>query len=375
MAGADVVIAGAGVAGMAAALTARRLGASVLLLGPAPDGQDRPGESLSASALSVLEAIGCDDIVRGAPHRPSMVIYSAWGLPVLAQRHAAGHPEGAGFVLDRPAFEQALAARVIASGVAWRPEPAVQAQADGGRWRVDVASGARLEASFLIDATGRAATLARTRARRFRADRLVAAWTMMARTDAELEPTAASLIEAAPSGWWYASLLPDERLSLAFFSDPDLLPRGLSRDLGRWRQMAEGTLFIRRWLETATFPLDAPPRLASAATTWLAPAAHGEAGASGPSGHAPAWAAVGDAACALDPLSSHGLATALWTGHRAARAGLAHLDGDSTALTAYAQTLAEAVTQFLADRANVYGSERRWRDLPFWERRRMPERP
>lgn len=362
---ADIVIAGAGVAGAAAALTAARAGARVFLLGPAADaaGRDKPGESLSASARAVLEAIGCADLLAAGPHRENRVTYSAWGLPALAQRHAAGHPEGNGFVLDRPAFEAALADAVTAAGIHWRRETALAAHATGGGWTVTLASGEEVQGAFLIDATGRSATLARHHARRFRADRLVACWAMLARSDAEVEPTAASLIEAVPTGWWYASLLPDERLSLAFFSDPDLLPRGISRDPALWRQMADETQFIRRWLESATFSIDAPPRLASAATTWLGPAGHmdPETGLG--------WAAAGDAACGLDPLSSHGLATALWTGQRAALAGLAAVGGDPAPLAAYAQTLAGAVTDFLLQRSRIYGLERRWPDASFWARR------
>ena len=136
------------------------------------------------------------------------------------------------------------------------------------------------------------------------------------------------------------------------------MPRGLSRDLARWRALAGETRFLRRWLESASFDLVAPPLLASAATTWLAPAA------------GPGWAAAGDAACAFDPLSSHGMATALWTGRRAALA----LSGPGTdapqALAAYAGEMAGAVTDFLLQRERVYGAERRWREAPFWKRRR-----
>lgn len=362
----DLVVAGTGVAGLAAARTAQRMGASVLLVGPAPSGADKPGESLAASALTVLHEMGCGRLVAGGPHRPSIVAYSAWGLPALAQRHAAGHPEGNGVILDRPAFEAGLFREVLAAGVTWLDGEAQAAHVRDGRWQVTLGSGEAAEGRFLVDATGRTARLARHLAPRYRADRLVAAWTMLTRTDRDVEPTPASLIEAVPTGWWYASLLPDERLSLAFFSDPDLLPRGLSRDVTAWRDMAGATHFIRRWLETATFVPDAPPRLASAATLWTAPAAGTVQGAG--------WAAVGDAACALDPLSSHGLATALWTGHRAARAAFATLQGDGSLLATYADTLAAAVGGFLEERARVYGAERRWRDLPFWARR-VPRAP
>ncbi len=83
----------------------------------------------------------------------------------------------------------------------------------------------------------------------------------------------ATLIEAVPEGWWYASLLPDGRLSVAFFSDPDLLPRGLSRDRDRWSAMIGGTRHVAHWIADAGFGVETPPRLHSAATRWADPAA------------------------------------------------------------------------------------------------------
>lgn len=353
-----LAIAGAGIAGTAAALTAAQAGASVMLLGPPPSSGDRPGESLSVSAGAVMAELGLTELVKAGPHRTNLVTHAAWGLPVLAQRHAMMHPEGGGFVLDRPAFENGLAGRVEDAGIRWLRSSVVSAApASGSGWAMTLSDGTSLAADFVIDCTGRAAIVARRHARPFRADRLVAAYGFLSRTDSEVEPTAATLIEAVQNGWWYASLLPDERLSLAFFSDPDLLPRGLSRDGGLWQGLADETRFIRRWLESATFEVATPPRLASAATTWLAPAA-GEG-----------WAAAGDAACAFDPLSSHGIATALWTGRRAALGAIAALSGNQGPLQAYAETLAGAATDFLLQRARIYGAERRWPQAPFWARR------
>lgn len=343
---------------MAAALTAAQAGVPVLLAGPPPAPADRPGETLSASACAVLDELGLAGLLTPDLCRPNLVTHAAWGLPVLAQRHAAMHPEGGGVVLDRPAFEAALAREVAARGIPWLPAHLVAAERTAaGTWRAAGAAGETVTAAFLIDATGRPATFARHLTRRFRADRLVAAWQMLRQSDADVEPTPATLIEAVPGGWWYACLLPDQRLSLAYFSEPDLLPRGLSRDAARWRALAGETGFIRRWLESATFEVSAPPRLASAATTWLAPAA------------GPGWAAAGDAACAFDPLSSHGMATALWTGRRAASAALAALAGEEAPLAAYAQGLAGGITDFLLQRRRVYGAERRWPDAAFWARR------
>ncbi|KAA0595594.1 flavin-dependent dehydrogenase [Azospirillum lipoferum] len=363
----DVAVIGGGIAGAAAALTVAGAGRSVLVIGPEGEAGDRPGEFLSPAANALLAELGLADRIAAGPHRVANATYAAWAAPVLAQRNAITHTEGPGRVLDRRVFERALTAAVAEAGVPRLAIPLAGAERDGVRrdgalWRLTLEDGTEraprfLAARFLIDASGRAAVVARRFVRRRRADRLVAACDFLAQTIDDVEPTPATLIEAAAEGWWYATLLPDRRMGLAFFSDPDRLPRGLSRDPARWRAMLAETEWTARWLDSAGYRIAAAPRLASAGTTWLERAA-GEG-----------WAAAGDAAAAFDPLSSHGLTSALWAGRRAAQGALAMLDGDSRPLERYATTLDEAVRQFLSQRRAVYGEVRRFADRPFWSRR------
>lgn len=353
----DVAVIGSGIAGAAAALTVAAAGRSVLVIGPEGEAGDRPGEFLSPAANALLVEFGLAERIAAGPHRVANATYAAWAAPVLAQRNAITHTEGAGRVLDRRAFERALTAAVAEAGVPRLSIPLASAERDGALWRLTLEDGTERTARFLIDASGRAAVVARRFVRRRRADRLVAACDFLAQTLDDVEPTPATLIEAAAEGWWYATLLPDRRMGLAFFSDPDRLPRGLSRDPARWRAMLAETEWTARWLDSAGYRIDGAPRLASAGTTWLERAA-GEG-----------WAAAGDAAAAFDPLSSHGLTSALWGGRRAGQGALATLDGESGPLERYATTLDEAVRQFLSQRRAVYGEVRRFADRPFWSRR------
>ncbi|CAO3424687.1 glycine oxidase maturase GoxB [Azospirillum endophyticum] len=358
----DVAVIGGGIAGAAAALTVAGAGRSVLVIGPEGEAGDRPGEFLSPAANALLVELGLAERIAAGPHRVANATYAAWAAPVLAQRNAITHTEGPGRVLDRRAFEQALTAAVAEVGVPRLAVPLSSAERDGALWRLTLEDGTEraprsLAARFLIDASGRAAVVARRFVRRRRADRLVAACGFLAQKIDDVEPTPATLIEAAAEGWWYATLLPDRRMGLAFFSDPDRLPRGLSRDPARWRAMLAETEWAARWLDSAGYRIDAAPRLASAGTMWLERAA------------GVGWAAAGDAAAAFDPLSSHGLTSALWSGRRAGLGALATLGGDSGPLERYVATLDGAVRQFLSQRRAVYGEVRRFADRPFWSRR------
>jgi flavin-dependent dehydrogenase len=81
------------------------------------------------------------------------------------------------------------------------------------------------------------------------------------------------------------------------------------------------------------------------------------------------WLAVGDAAMALDPLSSQGVYNALQSGLIAAQAIDSALAGDVTAPQKYAASVEEDYDACLETRAYYYAAETRWPDSPFWQRR------
>jgi len=361
---AEVAVVGGGIAGAAACVALSRCGLRALWLAPAAESGDPVGESLAPAAAPILAALGLRSLLDSPYHRRANATFSAWGGPHLVERDAIVHLEGPGLVLDRRGFETDLVA--AAEAVAERRAVALaraEPTADG-RWVLELADGSIAAARFLLDASGRAAVVGRRHATYRRVDRQVAATALLPHRDLDVEPTPATLIEAVAEGWWYAALLPDGRLSVAYFSDPDLLPDGLSRDLDAWRRLLDATAYVGRWIDDAGFAAEAPPRLASAGTTRLDP----PAGAVG-TGGAP-WAAAGDAAAAFDPLSSHGMTTALWTASRAAEAAAARLADDGAPLDAYKASVAAGFENFLAQRTALYARETRFADAPFWRRRR-----
>ena len=81
------------------------------------------------------------------------------------------------------------------------------------------------------------------------------------------------------------------------------------------------------------------------------------------------WIAAGDAAAAFDPLSSHGIGSAVAGGTQAASAVSAALDGDDGAFTRYTDRLRADYARYLWLRHAYYQEEQRWLDSPFWSRR------
>lgn len=353
-----IAILGGGIAGAACCLRLAALGHRPVWVTQAQPVDGRPGELLSAAARPILARLGVADLLDDPDHRPAHSMLSAWGSPAPVERTGMVHLEGPQTVLDRAVFEHRLTVR------AGQLADVIDARVHGctrgtGGWIVDTASG-QVPCAFVVDATGRAAVLARHHAARFRADRLAVLYGTLEQTGRDVEPTRTTLVEATPDGWAYATCLADGRLVVNFYTDADLMRTSNGGDrVGLPEAMAHAPL-IRRWIEEAAFDLSAPLARASAATVWNAPCAGSD------------WLAIGDAAAAFDPLSSHGMTTALWTGLKGAEAALASLSGDAERPEAYAAQVALGVQSFLAERTRVYAQEQRFSDRPFWQRRAHP---
>jgi flavin-dependent dehydrogenase len=353
----DVVVAGAGPAGSAAAIALARAGRTVLLAdaarGPAP-----VGEALPAAARVLLRDLGADGSLTDG-HLPCYANRSAWGTDALASLDSIRDPHGHGWHLDRRRFDRQLREHARAQGVRVATHTVARPtwRAGDGRWTVELRGPARTGAvrcRWIVDATGRAAAVATAcGARRLVRDRLVAVHlTLPAAETADTTTT----VEAAHDGWWYTAPLPTGRRLLARYTDADLPAArrpGFAAALGATRHI--NSLAAQHSRATGAAPRRAP------AHTVRLDTATGDG-----------WTAAGDAAAAFDPLSSQGILTALFTGLSAGRAVHAHLAGDRDALDGYAHTLAAVDTAYRRNHRTHYVAEQRWPDQPFWRRRHTP---
>ena len=81
------------------------------------------------------------------------------------------------------------------------------------------------------------------------------------------------------------------------------------------------------------------------------------------------WIAAGDALASLDPLSSHGMTQALWSGCRAAEVCIKSLQGDHSGVEQFRQTITQAMQAYQTELSQKYKSVHRFSELPFWQRR------
>ncbi|MFC7548243.1 NAD(P)/FAD-dependent oxidoreductase [Plantactinospora sp. GCM10030261] len=111
----DVAVIGAGPAGSAAALAARRSGASVVLLDRADFPRDKPcGDGIAAHALDVLAELGVPDPVAGFAPVPALRLVGPGGGEVV---RALPRPA---YTVPRRVFDARLVAAAVAAGATLR---------------------------------------------------------------------------------------------------------------------------------------------------------------------------------------------------------------------------------------------------------------
>jgi flavin-dependent dehydrogenase len=362
----DVAVVGGGPAGAAVALGLAAAGHSVIVLGRRDPTGGRAGEVLSPEIGSLLTQLGIWDRFLASGPQPAHAIWSSWGSDHLVAKDFVLNPHGPGWRVDRPAFDAMLLGAAEQAGARLQLGlRRIEVERAGARWRITAGTGdapTTIVSRFVIDATGRRAAVARANgARRLERDSLVALIAVLgARAGLSMPHDDVLLVEAAPKGWWYSSIVPGGDLVATFVTDVDLVRghRGAPADL--WSSaLGEASFtpfrvagFERRDLHVRRIGVGRLDRISG-----------------------PAWIAVGDAAATLDPLSGAGITRALQSAVLAVDPVGAALAGNPSALGAYAERAANEFDASLRTGAGYYHSERRWPNSPFWQRRQKHPPP
>jgi flavin-dependent dehydrogenase len=348
-----VAVVGGGVAGLATALA---LAPRQRVLLCASEAKSAPGgETLIAAADRLLCELGFVARPKEA-FAPRVGAASVWGSETIERRDSFLDPRGDGWRLNRIPFEARLAALARSRGVVFGPAPTRIASRSQG-WLLN--SGARAwRARALVDATGRACAVGRAIgvAKPLMMDNLICR-TIRLPTEANVKDLEQfSLVEAAPQGWWHRATEPDGGVVIAFYTDADLPTARRTRTIEGFASALGETREARRGFELSRCMRS---RIAStAARSQRSQRVHGHG-----------WLAVGDAAIALDPLSSAGLFNALYLGVRSARAIELWLSSGGSEIAAYSAEVDRIWTAYLKTRQSVYGLAGRFAGEEFWRRR------
>jgi flavin-dependent dehydrogenase len=364
--GFTIMVLGGGPAGAVAAGVLARAGVDVLLVDARPPETFRVGESLVPAARTILTELGLWERFLSSSHVPCYGNMAAWGRPELVEMDFIRSPYGHGWHLDRTRFDLMLQDMAVEAGVTLcKPARPAWFRRCGTTWQVALQTrqgGREVNASWLLDCSGRSYRIARGLGlARYYADRLLAFYARFQPDPrAMVDQDSRTLVESVPQGWFHTALLPSGERLVTCFTDAGTPWAKEATSQQGFLALIQDTVHISRKLESHGYTTAAPPQPTDARSSRLE-RFHGEG-----------WLAAGDAAIALDPLSSQGILSALYSGLKAAKAVMGYLAGDREALFHYEVSIMNVYTQFLWDRWHYYGVEWRWLDSLFWKTRREP---
>lgn len=362
----DIAVIGAGPAGAAFALTLAPRH-RVLLVDRAETPGQRIGESLIPAARRLLRDMAILDAHEAVGHPAYLGNLSHWGGGPAQVTDFLRDPDGPGWHLDRARFEGFLRSATIQRGATLLTPARVTAldrRESGWELGLKAADGeSRARARLVVDATGRAAAIAkRLGAERANTDRLTAHWLNGRMTYPEAGMPGFSMVESEAEGWWYTAPLAGGARVLAYQGDPDI-SSFYTRDAGAFMGRAWALPGIGAALRETGF----------APNTEIAITAANSARLTRLTG--PDWLAIGDAALSFDPIASRGIFNALYTAWSGAMVCHDVLTGEREDFADYAGDLENVWALYQRHLAVVYGSESRWGEEPFWDRRGAGDAP
>lgn len=343
---ADVAVIGAGPAGATVAARLAQLGHSVVVLDRARR-RSHQYETLSPTTLELLELTGADQLVRDAGFAPVDSMTVEWD----DSRCVRAMPPGS-LLIDRDHFDALLVDQAVRCGATiLRAVTATARRRVESGWEI-AREGPPVRARFVVDATGRPSTL-----RRSRGDALLA---VTGRWEAASRDQPA--VVALDDGWvWAAPSAPTAgdggRCDVTVFVDP-----------AAWRTQSGGPVARYTRLVEAADVVANGARLVGGVSAADASGALAEV-------CGPDWLAVGDAALALDPLSSSGVQRAVQGGLTAAvviHTALTYAADTVLALDHYRHMLTRASAHHVDWTQESYAAVAAVRPTAFWTARAKP---
>ena len=270
------------------------------------------------------------------------------------------NPDGFVKSLDRKAFEQFLREEAMNRGANCIWGSALKSSSFDSvkeEWSIELRSSAeedktrQFSAQFVIDASGRQSHFTRSIGiQRYVHYKLIACWI----TTPNTEENTMSTIYSSPNGWWYSSVLPNDKRIIAFHTDSDLIDKNDLKSTDAFLQLSEESEPMQQLLSAAKHDIEFNGTTAANSTKLNQTAGQ----------H---WAAIGDAAISFDPLSSQGIFNAMASAmqlrdlilNRGLKANLSNI---------YSVQIDQIWTHYLKHRTLFYNSEKRWKTA-FWKRR------
>jgi flavin-dependent dehydrogenase len=361
-----VVIVGAGVAGLTAALVLAKNGLKVAIIESKNTHASKMGECVQASLLNTLDKLGLRKQFEHDNHFQLQGYKVNWDEHGLYERNLLATPSGTGWLLNREKFDNMLvkATKLAGVDIYWQSKLAELHEvknAESGyqsSWKLDIVSLEkkwRLDVPFIVDGTGRARNVARQLVIvKPKKDNLVACFCRIEHSQSKILTNQQAVIQSSEQGWWYLAPYSERYASLCYFTDPDLpLPKS-AEDI--WTLAVQQTQLNKHLIDSVVAH-EHDFKVVAAYSSCLESCVEEN------------WLAIGDAACSYDPLSSYGITSAMGSAFYAAKAIVKTFNGQPEFLDVYQSLMQTNFKNYLTERNTQYQKVTQFNSL-FWDRRR-----
>jgi len=357
----DLIVLGAGTAGLALA-TRLAHDKRVLVIEKRSLSDQRPriGESLPGAASVLLKRLGVWDSFCSGNHRTRGSSVSLWDESFPVWRDALRDPAGAGWIINRTAFEKMLCDEAIKTGatIIDNCRQYSFSKNDGG-WSVhDKQSDQTHRSPILIDATGRSASIARRLGVEYTAqDSLLCMYSFL--SPQLNDPDASLRIAADEHGWWYTVQIPGKKRVLAYHLDIGNSVRELLKEPAHFFKQAIATPLINEVL--GNWRMD---------DIYFKPAGTSVINVDTLAQTGKGFLPIGDAVIAFDPISSQGLFNALATAESASTAIMDGFPDNPESFHQYCTEIKQVSERYLSHLQQTYAGPVRFANSDFWKIRR-----
>lgn len=315
------------------------------------------GESVSSSIYPILDYLDLSHLLTPENSLKSQGHQSLWGGN-YQERHQIFNYSNYNLSIDRYEFNFNLIETLkhFSSSQLFFPYRLLSAQlVQSNLWELEIFNTKsykkdKIHTPMIIDASGRRALFSRAGGASNKNYDFLVGMIRFYSVSGNAPISRQIITEPTHNGWWYMNYLPGNRVIINFLTDPEELYQERIYHPKIWDGKIQKTHLISSYLPHLT-PIGDKIKLYSARSRYSLKAA-GEN-----------YIAVGDAACAFDPLSSGGIGHAFVSGIRSA-----HVFQDKS-YESYSQEVERVFFSYLENRTRVYSQELRWSNEPFWKKR------
>jgi len=351
----EVVIVGKGIAGLTlSVLLSQKNIAHIVLYRKGTQQEMALGETLPPSAIPLIRAMGLLSLFEASAIQKTYGYHSVWGSTTVTDHNFYfQHPQAYGIKLDKQALLVKMENMQNDFLVSYDKDLSIQDHGAAVAFTFDRDGRThQLHAKLIVDATGRnRAVLGRLGIGSIHYDDLTAYSCHLPRIK-HSRLTHSVFSETFRDGWGIVSGLSAATQVLTLYTDRSADQQPKFSRFEHWANILSDTVYLKDFLSADT-NVRVKGRLANSSKA---------AAITGKN-----WLALGDAAIALDPLSSHGITNALYTSMQAAVAvEQMILQNDESALKNYGRDLTAIFAAYLQTENKIYQQERRWLESNFW---------